>query len=297
VIELAGETFGGLFPFAPHFVDVGGFPLHVVDEGAGDPILLVHGDPTWGLLWRALVGPLSARHRVIVPDHAGMGKSGAPPGVAGYTLADRIGHLERLVLALDLARVTIVVHDWGGPVGLGVAVSHPERISRVVLTNTWAHASWPGAPFPRLVELVRSDRGERFVLDRNGWIEAALRGTTARPELITEQLLAAYLAPFPTRESRLPLVCWSRDIPVRPGDRSWETMRGVEAALAVLADLPVLIVWGMRDPVLPPSVLELWRCTYPEATVVELPDAGHFLQEDAPDRLLPALAAFLGDAR
>ena len=294
MIELADETFVGTFPFRPRYLDVGDAAMHYVDEGEGDPLLFVHGVPTWGYLWRAFVGPLSARNRCLVCDHIGMGKSGARRTHKPYRLAERISDLERFVLALDLRGLTLVVHDWGGPVGLGVAVRHPDRIARLVLTNTWAHARWPGAPLPRLVEMIRSDRGERFVLDRNGWVEAAIIGGTMHPpKRPAEPSIAAYLAPYPTPDSRWPLLCWSRDIPLNEHDPSFGELAAIEAELSVFCDRPVLLVWGMRDPVLPPTVLTLWRAVYPDAEVVEISDASHFVQEDAPEQVIARLERFL----
>jgi cis-3-alkyl-4-acyloxetan-2-one decarboxylase len=224
----------------------------------------------------------------------GMGKSGRPPFPPPYRLAQHVRNLERLVLMLDLRGLTLVLHDWGGPIGLGVAARHPERIARLVLMNTWAHAHWPGPPFPRLVELIRSPRGGRFVLEKNGWVTAALRAMS-RPERLDESALDAYLAPYPTAESRQVLLSFSRDIPVAEGDASFAELRRTEEALPQFSDRPVLLVWGMQDPVLPPNVLDRWRETFPHAEVYEIEGASHFLQEDAPERVLQCLASFLGD--
>jgi pimeloyl-ACP methyl ester carboxylesterase len=291
--ELCDETFGGTFPFPPHYLNEDGIDLHYVDVGTGAPVLMVHGDPSWGYLWRAFVAPLSDHCRMILPDHLGMGKSGLPPCPPPHRLGHHVKNLESLLLKLDLQEVTLVVHDWGGPIGLGVATRHPERIARLVLMNTWAHAHWPGAPFPRIVELIRSPRGERFVLEKNGWVEAALRGGTSRPERLDRTVLDAYLAPYPTPESRQVLLSFSRDIPVVEGDASFAELRRTEQALTVFRDRPVLLLWGLQDPVLPPNVLDRWRETFPHAEVCAIESAGHFLQEDAPEQVLECLAAFL----
>ena len=287
------ETFGGTYPFTPNFFDAGGFDIHYIDEGEGEPVLMLHGDPTWGYLWRKFIPALSARRRVIVPDHMGMGKSDAPAEPYPYLLRHHIANLESLVLALGLSDITLVVHDWGGPVGLGFAVRRPDLIKRLVLTNTWAFARWPGAPFPKLVEMIRSPRGEQFVLEKNGYVARAITGTVNYPEKITPEVMSAYLAPFPTPESRRALLCWSRDIPVDEGDHSWDDMAAIEKNLGMFENVPVLIVWGMLDPVLPPNVLDMWKSIYPRAQVCEIPDASHFLQEDAPDSVLKAIEEFL----
>ena len=293
MIDIQDETFGGTFPFVPHYHEVNGFAMHFVDEGSGEPIVLVHGDPTWGYLWRKFIPPFAKHRRCLVPDHVGMGKSGTPREPYPYRLRHHIANLEGLLLHLDLYGITLVLHDWGGPVGLGVATRHPGRVRRLVLMNTWAFAPWPGGPFPRLLELIRSDRGEKFVLEKNGYLEPALLGTTYHPENLTGTVLEAYRAPFPTPESRLALLCWSRDIPVRETDPSYGEMKRIEQGLSQFAGTPTLLVWGMRDPVLSGSVLRRWQRLYPHATTREIADASHFVQEDAPERIVGWIETFL----
>ena len=293
MIDIRAETFEGSFNFAPHYHHVNGFEMHFVDEGRGEPIVLIHGDPTWGYLYRTFIPILSQHRRCIVPDHMGMGKSGTPRDPYPYRLRHHVANLEALLLHLDLHEMTLVLHDWGGPVGLGFATRHPDRIKRLVLMNTWAFAPWPGGPLPRLLELIRSERGEKFVLEKNGYLEPALVGTTHRPENLTKTVLDAYRAPFPTPESRLALLCWSRDIPVHETDPSYLEMKRIEEALVRFIGTPILLVWGMRDPVLPESVLRTWQRTYPQATAAEIEDASHFLQEDAPQRIMLCIAEFL----
>ena len=293
MIAIRAETFEGSFNFAPHYHHVNGFEMHFVDEGRGEPIVLIHGDPTWGYLYRTFISILSQRRRCIVPDHMGMGKSGIPREAYPYQLRHHVANLEALLLHLNLHEMTLVLHDWGGPVGLGFAIRHPDRIKRLVLMNTWACAPWPGGPLPRLLELIRSERGEKFVLEKNGYLEPALVGTTHRPENLTKTVLDAYRAPFPTPESRLALLCWSRDIPVHETDPSYSEMKRIEEALPRFTGTPTLLVWGMRDPVLPESVLRTWQRTYPQATTAEIEDASHFLQEDAPERIVLCIEEFL----
>ena len=293
MIGIKDETFGGSFPFAPHYHSINGFDMHYVNEGSGEPVVMLHGDPTWGYLYRQFVPALSRHHRCIVPDHMGMGKSGVPLEPFPYRLQDHIANLEALLLHLDLQNITLVVHDWGGPLGLGFAVRHPQRIKRLVLLNTWAFAPWPGGPFPRLLEIIRSERGENFVLKKNGYLEPAILGTTHHTENLTPMVMEAYKAPYPTPETRTALLCWSRDIPVQETDASYAEMKRVELGLPQFSKTPTLIVWGMKDPVLPASVLHRWQELYPQATTHEIEDASHFLQEDAPERIVEYIEEFL----
>lgn len=293
MLGLEGETFAGTYPFAPHYAHVNGFAMHHVDEGHGEPILLLHGDPTWGYLYRNVIPALSREYRCIVPDHMGMGKSEVVSDPARYHLRQHIDNLEALVRHLDLRDITLVVHDWGGPVGLGMAVRQPERIKRLVLMNTWAFAPWPGGPLPRMLEIIRSERGEAFVLKRNGYLEPAIVGTTNYADHLTQTVMDAYRAPFPTPESRVAMLCWSRDIPVQETDASFAEMRQIEDRLSPFTTTPTLLIWGMRDPVLPPSVLHHWQHVLPHAETVTIDDASHFLQEDAPKRIVAAIATFM----
>ena len=293
MLALKDETFEGTFPFAPHYHSIDGVDMHFVDEGSGEPVVMVHGDPTWGYLYRNFIPVLSQRRRCVVPDQMGMGKSANPQERSLYRLQQHRANLETLLLHLDLHDITLVLHDWGGPVGLGVATRHPERIKRLVLMNTWAFAPWPGGPFPRLLELIRSERGEAFVLQKNGYLEPALRGTTYHSEQLTKIVMEAYRAPYPTPESRLALLCWSRDIPVQETDVSYAEMKQIEQGLSQFSRIPILLVWGMKDPVLSASVLHRWQQLYPHATTHELEDASHFLQEDAPERIVQWIEAFL----
>jgi haloalkane dehalogenase len=293
VLDIRDETFDGTFPFAPRYHEVNGFAMHYVDAGAGEPVVLLHGDPTWGYLWRHFIPALSAHRRCVVPDHMAMGKSAVPRDCYPYRLRHHVSNLEALLLRLDLSELTLVLHDWGGPVGLGFATRHPARVKRLVLLNTWAFAPWPGGPLPKMLEIIRSPRGEKFVLERNGYLEPALVGTTLHPERLTKTALEAYRAPYPTPQSRAALLCWSRDIPVAEGDPSWEDMKRVENGLAQLGRTPTLLVWGMADPVLPPSVLRRWQQVFPGAATHEVHDASHFLQEDAPQEVVGRIEQFL----
>jgi len=293
MIAIKDETFDGTFLFEPHYFDGNGFQMHFVDEGSGEPIVMLHGDPTWGYLYRNFIPSLSHHHRCIVPDHMGMGKSDVPQEPYPYRLEHHIANLENLLLHLDLHNITLVLHDWGGPVGLGFATHHPERIKRLVLMNTWAFAPWPGGPFPRLLEMIRSPRGEKFVLEKNGYLEPALLGTTFHTENLTQKVLDAYRAPFPTPESRIAMLCWSLDIPGSESDPSYEEMKRIEHDLPRFATIPILLLWGMKDPVLSEPVLRMWQHIYPEATTHEIDDASHFLQEDAPEQIVYWIEEYL----
>jgi cis-3-alkyl-4-acyloxetan-2-one decarboxylase len=255
--------------------------------------VLVHGDPTWGYMYREFLPELSKNHRCIVPDHMGMGKSEVPEHPYPYRLSHHIANLEKLLLSLELKDITLVLHDWGGPVGMGFAVRHPALIKRLVIMNTWAFAEWPGGALPKLLQIIRSDRGESFVLEKNGYVKRAFTGTVNYPGKVTTGVLDAYLAPFPDPGSRKALLCWTRDITFTEEDPSFGDMAHIGRSLPLFSEIPVLLIWGMRDPILPPSVLDIWRGVYPHSEVYTIEDASHFLQEDAPERVISAISRFI----
>lgn len=294
MLALKDATFEGAFPFSPHYLNITtDTNIHYVDEGQGQPIVMLHGDPTWGFLYRNFIPPISDSFRCIVPDHMGMGKSSVPASPFPYRLHHHIANFEQLILELNLTDITLLLHDWGGPVGLGFAIRHPERIKRIVLMNTWAFAPWPGGSLPKLFNLIRSDRGEKFVIKKNGYLKPALTGGVYIAENLTSTVLEAYQAPYPTPDLRLALLSWSRDIPLEASDPSFKMMKSIEQRLQLFSNLPILIIWGMQDPVLSPYVLSLWQDVFPHASVSRIENASHFLQEDTPDTIIRVIHSFL----
>jgi haloalkane dehalogenase len=285
--------FRGEFPFRPRFATVGGHQMHYVDEGVGDPVILLHGNPTWGFLYRKFIRPLSIDHRVLVPDLIGFGKSDKP-FKERFRLADRIAHLEQLLVeTLDVKNASLVLHDWGGPIGLGVAVRHPERFRTVVVLNSWCHRLPLGTPLLPVLEQFRAPGvGEALVQGLNVFVEGLLPAGIYRKENITEELLDAYRAPFPDFNSRCHVLEFPRDIPIGEHHPSYRTIGEIEAKLPEL-DVGVLIVWGRKDPVFSDGSLARWRESFPHAEVVLLEKAGHFLQEDAPAEIVEHISRFL----
>jgi pimeloyl-ACP methyl ester carboxylesterase len=280
--------FEGTFPFEPRYVDAGDVRLHYVDEGPKDapPLLFVHGNPTWSYLWRRPVAELSARgRRCVAFDHMGFGRSDKPPLLARYTLRAHIDNALALIDQLDLQDVLVVAHDWGGPIGLGAMLERPERLRGLVLMNTWA---WELPSFvPPFVREFRTEGlGEILALGGNLFIESIPGGMANRDT--DPVMMDAYRAPFPDYWSRVAMLAFQRDIPLTERDRSARLMGTIHERLLGL-DLPVTLIWGMRDPVFQPVFLDMWREIFPGARVIELEDASHFVPEDRPDALLEAL--------
>lgn len=273
-----------LYPFDDREVALGGARLHYVDEGAGPPLLLLHGNPTWSFLYREIILGLRDRYRCIAPDLPGFGRSSASPGY-GYTPAEHARVLGELVAHLDLRDVTMMVQDWGGPIGFAVATRHPERFSGFVVGNTWA---WPKSDLPTQVfsRLLGGPLGRRLILRHNLFVEGILfRAIRRRP--LAAEVKAAYRGPFPTPRSRRPTYVFPREILA-----SRPFLAEVAAGLARLSDRPALIVWPTGDPAFRGRERRRWQAVFPSHRTVLVHGAGHYMQEDAPREIVRAIRAW-----
>ncbi|HEY1743485.1 MAG TPA: alpha/beta fold hydrolase [Granulicella sp.] len=289
----AHETFDGTFPFSPHFSSASGFRMHYVDEGHGeDTVLMLHGEPTWGYLFREVIPMLSAEHRVIVPDHMGFGKSETPSD-REYSLGEHISNLERFVLSLDLRNLTLVMHDFGGPMGIGFALRHPDRIRRLIATN----APLP-LGLPSQGELVTKNLEEApwFQWINRTYKEGSLKQTLgdlsynllstlwlnglSRTQSIDDTWLRAYSAPFSTPEECAGAIGWAWGV----GSGSLRFEEGTTDAVEQLSKKPATAIWGMRDPTLMAKhLLPLFQEAFPDAPISRIASASHYLYEDAPE--------------
>ncbi len=292
-------TFGGSWPYAPRWFETGDGKIHYVDEGPrdGKPVVLVHGNPTWGYLYRNFIPALvGAGYRVIVPDHLGFGRSEKPDRPELYQVPRHAQRLEALLESLDLRDATLVPQDWGGPIGIHWATRHPERIASLAILNTIAHRPPAKVTLPLPIRIFRARGvGEVMVKGLHGFVRGFLfnAGVVHRDRL-TEQVREAYLAPHPTYDSRTSILVFPREIPSGPTGRVADFMGEVEEGLKRLNRKPTLICWAMKDPAFLPSYLDkLWLRDFPNAEVMRIPDAGHYLQEDAHERIVPRLLQFL----
>ena len=283
-----------LYPFQGRDLDVGGFRMHYLDEGAGETVVCVHGNPTWSFYYRQLVEALRGSHRVVVPDHIGCGMSEMPGDDRyRYTLERRIDDLEALMGRLALEGVTLVVHDWGGAIGLGWAVRHPERVRRLVILNTAAFHLPPDKRLPWQLWLVRgTPLGALLVRGLNAFARGATHVACTRARM-SRSVRNAYCAPYDSWANRRAVLRFVQDIPLEPGDPAYDVLSGIEHGLADLADRPALILWGARDFVFDHHFLAVWRRVFPSAEVHEFADCGHYVLEDAADRIIPLVKSFL----
>lgn len=277
-----------LYPFESHYLNLRGTRLHYVDEGSGDPILMVHGNPTWSFYWRRLAVSLRDRYRTVVPDHVGCGLSDKPQEYE-YVLPRHTQNLVQLIDHLSLDRITLVAHDWGGAIGLGAAVLRSDRFSRIVLLNTGAF------PPPYIPWRIRACRipllGSWAVRGLNLFNRAAISMAVERR--MEREVRDGLLAPYDSWANRVAIDRFVKDIPASSRHANWQVLQELEQALPQLADRPWLLVWGMRDWCFRPTCLERFREINSNAEVVQLTDAGHYVIEDEPDRVVEAVDSFL----
>ena len=276
-----------LYPFADHYEDVAGSRVHYVDEGSGAPLLMLHGNPTWSFLYRNIITGLRDRYRCIAVDHPGFGLSRPAPGY-GFTPAEHAGVLEQLVERLDLSGITMMVQDWGGPIGFAVATRHPERFQAFVIGNTWA---WPKSDPGTQVfsRLLGGPVGRRLIANRNLFVEKILPGGVRRVTL-PEAVMDAYRGPFPTPASRRPTSVFPREIlDSRP------FLAEVQQRLPQLSERRTLLVWPTKDVAFREPERKRWEELFPNHRTVLLEGAGHYMQEDAPGEIIAAIGNWAAD--
>ena len=282
----------GEYPFSPRrFALSDGVSLSFVDEGprTDSAVLMVHGNPTWSYYYRHVVRALSPTSRCVVPDHVGMGLS-EKPADRDYTLARRIADLGELVSGLGLRQIDLVVHDWGGAIGLGFAGCHPEMIRRLVILNT---AAFPDARIPARIAACRLPvLGPLLVRGLNGFAWPATRMAMARRRLSAEER-RGYLFPYGSWADRVAVDAFVRDIPMNRQHPTRATLEAVEAGLARLREKQALIIWGGRDFCFNDHFLGRWRTILPGAAVHRIADAGHYVIDDAREEAVPLIRSFL----
>jgi haloalkane dehalogenase len=281
------ERFEGLpaFPFEPHYLEQDGLRLHYLDEGAGDPVLCLHGEPTWSFLYRKMIPVLVAAGRVVAPDYFGFGRSDKPMEVGWYSFDRHYGSILRLVEELDLRGLTVVVQDWGGPIGLRLAVEHPERVERLVIMNTGIGGGRPPSDtWLRFRDLARAAGGD---------FQAGRLIRTSAVRGLADELVAAYDAPFPVPESKAGVLAFPEQVPTEPGHPNTAPLMATREALRSW-EKPALVLFGDSDPIFAPRVAERIAECIPGALPAELiENAGHFVQEDAGEEAAVRIVEFL----
>jgi haloalkane dehalogenase len=287
VYRTPDEQFAALpgYDFCPRYVEQNGMRMHYIDEGQGAPVLLLHGEPTWAYLYRKVIRALAPVARCIAPDYFGFGRSDKPVDRAWYSYDAHTASLERFVDELDLRDVTVVMQDWGGPLGMRLAVERPDRVTRLVVMNTGILTGRPPTEtWLRFRELVRRS-GTDFQAGR------LIRRTCVT--ILPDDVVAAYDAPFPVPESKTGAIMFPEQVPTEPDHPSAAAMREVRERLRSW-ERPALVFFGDSDPIFSPRVAVRIAELIPGAELQEpIAGAGHFLQEDAGEEVGQRIAAWL----
>lgn len=271
------------FPWEPRYTEVAGARVAHVESGTGRPLLMLHGNPTWSFVYRGLIARLDGQFRCLAPDYPGFGRSIPPPNY-GYTPAEHARVIEAWLLERDLRDIVLVVQDWGGPIGLWLAARHPERFSGLAIGNTWAwpvNGDWHFEWFSRL---FGGALGRWAILRHNAFVELLVPAGIRRRK-VAPAVMNAYRLPFRAPAARIATHVFPREI---LGSRDF--LSDVERGLPTLRHLPAVLLWGDRDVAFRAKELKRFQREFPEARVVPLPGAGHFVQEDAPEEIAQAVS-------
>ena len=284
------DSFKDLYPFTSLYFDLNPYKLHYLDEGEGEVLLFLHGNPTWSFYYRSLIQNFQGRYRCVAPDHIGCGFSDKPQDYS-YTLTTHIDNLEKLVGFLGLKNITLMVHDWGGAIGMGLAVRKPELIKRLVLFNT---ASFLSMDIPLRIGLCRIPLlGTILIRYLNLFVRGVLRFGLKRRKRLTRNVRAGYLAPYDTFKNRIANLKFVQDIPMEQAVPSYSVIQYIERNLKQFDGYPILIIWGSQDFCFNVKFLNKWREIFPRAEVREVCNAGHLVVEDASDEIIPWIEGFL----
>lgn len=274
------------YPFTPHYFEVNGQRLHFIDEGKGETILFVHGTPSWSFDFRNVIKVLKDHYRCVAIDHMGFGLSDKPESY-DYSTQRHSLTLTQFILQKDLNNLTLVVHDFGGPIGFDFAIQHPQRVKRIVILNSWLWDSSDDPDFKRLSKTLRSpllpflyryfNFSPQFILPR-----------TFGEKSLSSSIHAHYTHPFASRKERNGTLAFAKSL---LNDQEW--FESLWEKKSILGKIPVLLIWGMKDPVIRPHYLEKFKSGFSECTVYELPSVGHFPQEESPEEVAQAIDEFM----
>lgn len=275
------------YPFRSQFLQLGDHGIHYVDEGKGQPILMLHGNPTWSFYYRNLIQTFSTKFRTIVPDHMGCGFSDKPQDYE-YTLENHIQNAYKLIRFLELSKIILIVHDWGGAIGMGLATRYPELFDKIIILNT---AAFPSPHIPKRINLLRQGKmGEFLTRKFNLFAWPATFMTTEKP--LPKAIKQGYLLPYNSWENRIAVSRFVQDIPMEKEHKTYKTLREIEAKLPLLKQKK-LILWGGKDFCFNQHFFEKWISIYPDADAQWFANAGHYILEDAKDEVTQKIWEFI----
>jgi len=275
------------YPFESHYFQTAAGRLHYVDEGSGSPIVMVHGNPTWSYLYRHLIKELRTQYRCLAVDHLGFGLSDKPQNW-DYLPENHAANLTALIDSLGLKNITLVMQDWGGPIGLAYAVAHPKNVARLVIMNTWA---WPvnrDLYYIGFSSFVGGPIGRMLIRRYNFFAKTIMRMAFGDKSKLSAAAHEQYLRPLAAPEDRTGCLVFPKHI---IASTAW--LGQVWNKIDTLNSKPTLIVWGMKDIAFREKELKQWERTFPEARSARLSSVGHYVQEEAPAQLAAAVVPFL----
>ncbi len=285
-----------IFPFESRYLTIGGHRYHYIEEGNGDPVVLLHGNPSWSFYYRDLIPKLSPHYHCLAPDHIGMGLSDKPGDEAySYTFPQRVENLEAFLTSKNITQnITLILHDWGGPIGMSFARRHPKAIKKIVLLNTAAFHLPESKPFPFLLWLTRTPLGAFLVRGFNAFsVGATLIGV--KRTTMPREVRQAYTAPYDSWKNRIATLRFVQDIPLKKGDPGYDYVTDLQNHLHLLKNTPILIAWGLKDMVFDKHFLNKWIEYFPHAQVHRFENCGHYILEDAQEEVGELIIDFLNN--
>lgn len=278
-----------LYPYKSNWQSViGGNKMHYIDEGSGDPAVLIHGSPGWSFLYRDLISGLKNKMRIVAPDNLGFGLSDKPWD-ADYSLEMHIDNLEQLLLSLDLKNITLVLHSCGAYIGMGFAVRYPKRIKKIVILNSSAFYQ---KYFPWRIEILRTPYLDEKLICGFNWMIKMMNASGSVKKL-PEKVKIGYSLPYEKYGKRIAILKLLRNFPTNPADNSFEMVLTIEHGLWMFREKPIFIVWGMKDWRFGNKIFKKWKKCYPQAEILELPNAGNYIFEDSGEEAVSEIRDFV----
>ena len=293
------ENLKNLYPFKSHFIKINGHKMHYIDEGKGTPVLMLHGNPTWSFYFRRVISGLSADFRAIAPDHIGCGFSDKPDEKNyNYTLQSRIEDLAKLIERLNIKeKINLIVHDWGGIIGLAWALDHLDRVDKIIISNTAGFLIPKNKSFPLILGIIKYCRliAVPAVLGANAFARGAL--VLACKTKLSPEIKKGMLEPYNSPKNRIATLKFVQDIPITEKDQSYAIVKHVEQHLGLLNEDKLMFIWGAKDFVFDLKFLDEFKRRFPNALSHIFHDAGHYLFEDKPEESLKLIRNFLSIRR
>jgi haloalkane dehalogenase len=275
------------YPFVSHYFQTEYGRMHYVDEGQGDVIVMVHGTPEWSFVYRKLIKGLSKDYRCIAPDFLGFGLSDKPTSYS-YKPEEQAKLLEHFITALDLKNITLIVHDFGGPLGLSYAMNYPNNVRKLVVMNTWLWSVKDDPFYARFSKLMKTPLGKFLYLHLAFSPQVLLKQAFGDKAKLTKHIHQHYLKVFPTPESRRSTLAYAKSL--LDSDAFWSRLWDWCGAIQ---DIPALVLWGMKDIAFKEKDLKRLETIFKKSQTIRLENVGHFVQEEAGEEILPSVKEFL----